>query len=67
MPEPARDDSLHLPDFNSSLVPATSLHDGHVNLLLCDGAVRGIADGIDLKVWQAIGTREGDDQAEVGL
>jgi prepilin-type N-terminal cleavage/methylation domain-containing protein len=59
--------ALFSPDFTSSLVPATSLHDGHVNVLCCDGAVHSIADEIDLKVWQAIGTREGNDQAEIGL
>jgi prepilin-type processing-associated H-X9-DG protein len=48
-------------DLASSLVPATSEHPGSVNVLLCDGAVRGVSDNIDLSVWRALGTRDGRD------
>ncbi len=42
---------------------ARSLHPGGVNGLLGDGAVRFIADSIDLAVWQALGTRNGAEPA----
>ncbi|MBI3468204.1 MAG: DUF1559 domain-containing protein [Planctomycetes bacterium] len=40
-------------------VPASSHHPGGVNLLMGDGAVRFIADNIDLPLWRALGTRNG--------
>lgn len=45
----------------SSLVPATSEHGGYVNVLMCDGAVRTIADGVDRSAWRALGTRSGQE------
>ena len=36
-----------------------SQHEAGVNVLLGDGAVRFIRNGIDLKVWQALNTRAG--------
>ncbi len=44
-----------------SITPPTSLHRGGVNLLLCDGSVRFVSNSIDLRVWQAIGTRNGSE------
>ncbi len=41
--------------------PPTSLHRSGVNLLLCDGSVRFISNSIDLAVWHAIGTRNGNE------
>ena len=38
---------------------AASGHAGGVNLLLMDGAVRFVADGIDPTVWRALSTRAG--------
>ena len=38
---------------------ATSDHPGGVNLLLLDGAVRFVADGVDLALWRAAATRAG--------
>jgi prepilin-type N-terminal cleavage/methylation domain-containing protein/prepilin-type processing-associated H-X9-DG protein len=38
---------------------ARSRHNGGVNLALCDGSVRFIADSIDLVVWRALATRAG--------
>ena len=38
---------------------AKSFHPGGVNLLLCDGAVRFIADQVDLEVWRDIASRDG--------
>lgn len=36
---------------------ARSYHPGGVNVLLCDGSVRFVADGIDLGIWRAAATR----------
>ena len=35
---------------------ARSLHPGAVNLMLGDGSVRAVIDGVDLGVWRATGT-----------
>ena len=40
---------------------ASSEHPGHVNVLMGDGSVRSVADGIDLTVWRALGTRNGNE------
>jgi prepilin-type N-terminal cleavage/methylation domain-containing protein/prepilin-type processing-associated H-X9-DG protein len=37
--------------------PATSYHDGGVNVLMGDGAVRFVIDGVDLTTWRALGSR----------
>ncbi len=39
--------------------PAVSNHTGGVNVLLADGAVKFAATNIDIKVWRAIGSRDG--------
>jgi prepilin-type N-terminal cleavage/methylation domain-containing protein/prepilin-type processing-associated H-X9-DG protein len=38
---------------------ANSRHTGGVQILLCDGSVRFVSENIDLKVWRALGTRNG--------
>ncbi len=38
-------------------MPASSRHTGGVNMTLCDGSVRFVAQTIDLQLWRAIGTR----------
>jgi prepilin-type processing-associated H-X9-DG protein len=38
---------------------ARSAHTGGVNLLLCDGGVRFVGDGVSLPAWQALATRYG--------
>ncbi len=38
---------------------ARSRHPGGVNLLLCDGSVRFVADSVDAETWHAIGSRNG--------
>jgi prepilin-type N-terminal cleavage/methylation domain-containing protein/prepilin-type processing-associated H-X9-DG protein len=40
-------------------IPPSSYHPGGANLLLGDGSVRFIKDSIDLRVWRALGTRNG--------
>jgi len=38
-------------------VPPSSYHPGGVNICLCDGSVRFVADTIELATWRAVGTR----------
>ena len=49
--------SQHLGPFSSA--PATSNHPGGVNVTFADGSLRFVKDSVDLKVWQAVGTRFG--------
>ncbi len=44
---------------NYGLATARSYHTGGVNLLLCDGSVRFISDGIAPNSWTALATRAG--------
>ena len=50
-----------VPYTNGGHVGASSRHDGGVNLLLMDGAVRFAADAVDRALWQASATRSGGD------
>jgi len=43
--------------------PATSSHPGGVNVLMADGSVRFHSDLIDVSVWRALGSRNGNDNA----
>ena len=40
-------------------MPASSAHTNGLNLLLCDGSVRFVPNGISLPTWRALGTRSG--------
>lgn len=42
-----------------ALTAARSAHHGGVNVLLCDGSVRLVADNISLDIWRALATRTG--------
>jgi prepilin-type N-terminal cleavage/methylation domain-containing protein/prepilin-type processing-associated H-X9-DG protein len=44
---------------NKGLSTARSFHTGGVNLLLADGSVRFVSDGIDLPTWRGLSTRNG--------
>jgi prepilin-type N-terminal cleavage/methylation domain-containing protein/prepilin-type processing-associated H-X9-DG protein len=44
---------------NKGLTAARSQHPGGVNVLLCDGSVRFVSDGVDLAAWRALATRAG--------
>jgi type II secretory pathway pseudopilin PulG len=44
---------------------ARSYHKGGVNVLLGDGGIRFINDGVDINVWQAISTRAGEETVAV--
>jgi prepilin-type N-terminal cleavage/methylation domain-containing protein/prepilin-type processing-associated H-X9-DG protein len=41
-----------------------SNHPGGVNLLLCDGSARFVDDQVDLKLWQALATRDSNEAVE---
>ena len=47
-------------------VTSRSYHPGTVNVVLMDGSVRAIADGIELALWRGLATRNGG-EANVGL
>ncbi|HUG17960.1 MAG TPA: DUF1559 domain-containing protein [Planctomycetaceae bacterium] len=38
---------------------AASFHDGGVQVALCDGAVRFVSENIDIRIWRAVGSRNG--------
>ncbi len=40
-------------------ITARSYHAGIVNVLLMDGAVRAVGETVELRVWRALGTRQG--------
>ena len=42
---------------NGSAITARSAHPGGVTLATADGAMRFVTDGVDLGIWQAIGSR----------
>jgi prepilin-type N-terminal cleavage/methylation domain-containing protein/prepilin-type processing-associated H-X9-DG protein len=42
-------------------ISASSYHNGGVNIGMCDGSVRFVADGISFTTWQAMGTRSAGD------
>jgi prepilin-type N-terminal cleavage/methylation domain-containing protein/prepilin-type processing-associated H-X9-DG protein len=44
---------------NKALTAARSAHNGGVNLLLCDGSVRFVADGVNATTWRSLATRGG--------
>ncbi len=44
---------------NYGLAAARSYHTGGVNLTLCDGSVRFVANGVDAVTWRALATRAG--------
>lgn len=57
---------IELPNGRSCMYPggrimttANSAHAGGVNVLLGDGHVRAVQQSIDLRVWRALGTRNG--------
>lgn len=46
-------------DWYSLVTPPSSYHTGGINLLLCDGSVRFVSDGVSRDVWMATGSRNG--------
>ncbi|MBX9583128.1 MAG: DUF1559 domain-containing protein [Gemmataceae bacterium] len=47
-----------LPSLRASMTPS-SRHPGGVNVLMGDGSVRFVRDGIDLATWRGMGSRDG--------
>jgi len=47
------------PQNSTQTMPASSLHTGGVNVVLCDGSVRFVANGVSVATWRGIGTRNG--------
>jgi len=47
------------------IAPASSFHAGGVNVCMCDGSVRYVAEGVDPIVWVAAGTRDGEEVLEL--
>lgn len=43
------------------LLSSSGLHEGGVNMLLGDGSARFVSNGVDMKVWMAIGTINGNE------
>jgi len=41
--------------------PPSSYHPGTVNVVMCDGSVQAVNDGIDPDAWTAMGTRDGEE------
>jgi len=41
------------------IMGASSAHPGGINATFCDGSVRFITNGVNRRVWQALGTRNG--------
>ena len=52
-----------LPLFSTGVISARSRHRSGVNLLLMDGSVRIVRNGIGLAVWRSLGTRAGGEPA----
>ena len=44
-----------------AVITSRSYHEGIVNVALMDGSVRSISENIDLGIWRAVGTRNGQE------
>jgi prepilin-type processing-associated H-X9-DG protein len=45
---------------------ASSRHNGGVNLVFADGSTHFVSDSIDLVVWRALGSRDGEEVVNFG-
>jgi prepilin-type processing-associated H-X9-DG protein len=57
---PNNDPLMPVTTAGSEYSAARSRHVGGVNVSLCDGSVRTVSNRISLKVWQALGTMDGE-------
>lgn len=46
-----------------AILTARSFHNGGVNVLMCDGAVRFAGDSVDKEIWQSASTKNGNEAA----
>ncbi|HMP08148.1 MAG TPA: DUF1559 domain-containing protein [Lacipirellulaceae bacterium] len=53
-------------DWWRMVLPASSYHSGTVNVVMLDGSVQSINEGIDPLVWTEMGTRDGLPAAAIG-
>ncbi len=49
------------------MTSATSEHPGHVNVLFADGSVHVVSDNIEIGMWRALATRNGNESVIVGF
>ena len=61
---PTGDPLMPVSTSGSEYNTARSRHPGGVNAGLCDGSVRFITNGINLKTWSALGTMDGGEVAD---
>jgi prepilin-type N-terminal cleavage/methylation domain-containing protein/prepilin-type processing-associated H-X9-DG protein len=61
VPNPSITDCGNFVDNGVGVFSAGSLHSGGVNVSMADGSVRFIANGINVAVWRALGTRSGSE------
>ncbi len=47
--------------FHNAVLPAKSNHSSGVNVVFCDGHAQFISSNIDVRVWRALGSRNGND------
>ena len=52
--------------FTAGSMTASSLHPGGVNTLFADGHVQFVKESINVKVWRALGTRNGGEVVSAG-
>jgi len=48
----------------SGIYSAGSAHQSHVNVLFCDGHVQQVTSSVDVKLWRAIGSRNGSESIQ---
>jgi prepilin-type processing-associated H-X9-DG protein len=46
-----------------AIITARSFHAGQVNVAMVDGSVQSVTDSVDLAVWRAMATRDGEEVA----
>src|SRR5262249_3488754 len=59
-------DCLRTISFDQGHLASGSYHPGGVNIVLADGSVRFVSDGISLATWKKLGTRSGGEVIDPG-
>ena len=57
-------DAIEITNTRFGIATARSWHRGGVNIVMADGSVRFVPDGIELRVWRALGSRNGGELVE---